>query len=48
VERLKRAGHQVHVWTVNEPEDVDLCVELGIDAIITNRPRAVLRRLNRG
>ncbi|MFJ5968440.1 glycerophosphodiester phosphodiesterase [Streptomyces sp. NPDC093060] len=47
VERLKRAGHQVHVWTVNEPEDVDLCVELGIDAIITNRPRAVLRRLGR-
>ncbi|MEV0175046.1 glycerophosphodiester phosphodiesterase [Streptomyces sp. NPDC050803] len=45
VERLKRAGHQVHVWTVNEPEDVDLCVELGIDAIITNRPRAVLNQL---
>ncbi|MCX4763348.1 glycerophosphodiester phosphodiesterase [Streptomyces sp. NBC_01275] len=47
VERLKRAGHQVHVWTVNEPEDVDLCVELGIDAIITNRPRAVLDQLGR-
>ncbi len=37
IERLKRAGHQVHVWTRNPPEDVDLCVELGIDAIITNR-----------
>ncbi|MBL1083338.1 glycerophosphodiester phosphodiesterase [Streptomyces actinomycinicus] len=48
VERLKRAGHQVHVWTVNEPEDVDLCVEMGIDAIITNRPHAVLRQLGRG
>ncbi|EGX55557.1 glycerophosphoryl diester phosphodiesterase [Streptomyces zinciresistens K42] len=47
MERLKRAGHQVHVWTVNEPEDVDLCVELGVDAIITNRPRAVLRQLGR-
>lgn len=47
VERLKRAGHQVHVWTVNEPEDVDLCVDLGIDAIITNRPHAVLRQLGR-
>ncbi|MET8981556.1 glycerophosphodiester phosphodiesterase [Streptomyces sp. NPDC004539] len=45
VERLKRAGHQVHVWTVNEPEDVDLCVGLGVDAIITNRPKAVLRHL---
>ncbi|MHB9860324.1 glycerophosphodiester phosphodiesterase [Streptomyces sp. YIM S03343] len=48
VERLKEAGHQVHVWTVNDPEDVDLCVELGIDAIITNRPRTVLERLGRG
>ncbi|QNT94270.1 glycerophosphodiester phosphodiesterase [Streptomyces griseofuscus] len=47
VERLKRAGHQVHVWTVNEPEDVDLCLELGVDAIITNRPRAVLDQLGR-
>jgi glycerophosphoryl diester phosphodiesterase len=47
IERLKQAGHQVHVWTVNEPEDVDLCVELGVDAIITNRPRAVLHQLGR-
>ncbi|MFD5130617.1 glycerophosphodiester phosphodiesterase [Streptomyces olindensis] len=47
VERLKRAGHQVHVWTVNEPEDVELCVGLGVDAIITNRPRAVLDQLGR-
>ncbi|MGW1809949.1 glycerophosphodiester phosphodiesterase [Streptomyces sp. NPDC002078] len=47
VERLQRAGHRVHVWTVNEPEDVDLCVELGIDAVITNRPHAVLRQLGR-
>ncbi|MEV5437318.1 glycerophosphodiester phosphodiesterase [Streptomyces sp. NPDC052682] len=47
VERWKRAGHQVHVWTVNEPEDVDLCVRLGVDAIITNRPRAVLDQLGR-
>ncbi|MEU3858087.1 glycerophosphodiester phosphodiesterase [Streptomyces sp. NPDC028722] len=47
VERLKRAGHQIHVWTVNEPADVDLCAGLGVDAIITNRPRAVLRQLGR-
>jgi glycerophosphoryl diester phosphodiesterase len=47
IERLKQSGHQVHVWTVNEPEDVDLCLSLGVDAIITNRPRAVLDRLGR-
>ncbi|MCF1644323.1 glycerophosphodiester phosphodiesterase [Streptomyces indiaensis] len=47
IARLKQAGHQVHVWTVNEPGDVEHCVELGVDAIITNRPRAVLDQLGR-
>ncbi|MFI1969850.1 glycerophosphodiester phosphodiesterase [Streptomyces cinnamoneus] len=47
VARLRRAGHQVHVWTVNEPEDVELCVRLGVDAVITNRPKAVLTQLGR-
>ncbi|MFD1661308.1 glycerophosphodiester phosphodiesterase [Streptomyces caeni] len=47
ITRLKQAGRQVHVWTVNDPEDVRLCAELGVDAIITNRPRAVLSQLGR-
>ncbi|WP_344004411.1 glycerophosphodiester phosphodiesterase [Streptomyces thermocarboxydovorans] len=47
IERLKQNGHQVHVWTVNDPRDVDLCLGLGVDAIITNRPRAVLDQLGR-
>ncbi|WP_328720640.1 glycerophosphodiester phosphodiesterase [Streptomyces sp. NBC_00247] len=47
IRRLRRAGHQVHVWTVNEPEDVALCAELGIEAIITNRPKRVLSQLGR-
>ncbi|GGO86471.1 glycerophosphodiester phosphodiesterase family protein [Wenjunlia tyrosinilytica] len=48
VARLHREGHRVHVWTVNEPGDVELCVRLGVDAIITNRPKEVLRQLGRG
>ncbi|KNB49037.1 glycerophosphodiester phosphodiesterase [Streptomyces caatingaensis] len=47
VARLHRAGHRVHVWTVDAPEDVELCLRLGVDAIITNRPRAVLTQLGR-
>ncbi|MEE1840338.1 glycerophosphodiester phosphodiesterase [Streptomyces sp. JV190] len=47
IERLHRAGHRVHVWTVNEPEDVELCVDLGVEAIITNRPKQVLSQLGR-
>ena len=47
IERLHRAGHRVHVWTVNEPEDVELCAHLGVEAIITNRPKRVLSQLGR-
>ncbi|MFV2120685.1 glycerophosphodiester phosphodiesterase [Streptomyces sp. Act-28] len=47
VERLREAGIPVHVWTVDAPEDVELCVRLGVDAIITNRPRQVLSQLGR-
>jgi glycerophosphoryl diester phosphodiesterase len=35
----------VHVWTVDRPEDVELCLRLGVDAIITNRPRQVREQL---
>ncbi len=48
VHRVHRAGGRVHVWTVDEPADVALCLDLGVDAIITNRPDDVLARLGRG
>nr|WP_323378172.1 glycerophosphodiester phosphodiesterase [Streptomyces smaragdinus] len=47
VERVRRAGHPVHVWTVDDPADVELCARLGVEAIITNRPRQVLAQLGR-
>ncbi|MER5861960.1 glycerophosphodiester phosphodiesterase [Kitasatospora sp. NPDC002040] len=47
VRALRRAGHPVHVWTVDEAADVELCLELGVEAIITNRPHAVLAQLGR-
>ncbi|MET9426304.1 MULTISPECIES: glycerophosphodiester phosphodiesterase [unclassified Streptomyces] len=47
ISRLHRAGNRVHVWTVDEPQDVELCVALGVEAIITNRPKQVLSQLGR-
>ena len=47
VERVHARGGKVHVWVVDEPADIDLCVKLGVDAIITNRPAQVLARLGR-
>ena len=43
VEAAHRRGAQVHVWTVDRAEDVALCRELGVDAVITNQPAAVRR-----
>lgn len=42
VERQQARGHQVYAWTVDRPEDMQLCLDLGVTAIISNRPRAVL------
>jgi glycerophosphoryl diester phosphodiesterase len=39
--RMQRRGRQVLVWTVNSAADVDLCCRAGVDAVITDRPRAV-------
>ena len=45
VERLHNAGNRVYCWTVDREEDVALVKHLGIDAIITNKPREVRQHL---
>ncbi len=45
VTRAHEAGLEVHVWTVNEPADIDYCVEIGVDAITSDHPDRVLARL---
>ncbi|MFB6693424.1 glycerophosphodiester phosphodiesterase [Streptomyces virginiae] len=46
VARLRAKGLRVRVWTVDEPEDVELCLRLGVDTLITNRPREVRAQLD--
>lgn len=39
--RLRAArsdGHELHVWTVNDPADMHYFIDLGVDNIITDRP----------
>jgi len=48
LERAHAAGNRVYCWTVDEPADVELVSRLGIDAIITNRPREVRSQLGYG
>jgi glycerophosphoryl diester phosphodiesterase len=47
VARAHRAGAEVHVWVVNEPADVQFVLDLGVDAVITDRPASLLDHLGR-
>jgi glycerophosphoryl diester phosphodiesterase len=45
VRRMQDAGARLHVWVVNEPADIDRCLDLGVEALITDRPGRTLRYL---
>lgn len=47
VARAHERGNRVFVWTVDDPADVQMCVQLGVDAIITNRPASTLAIVDR-
>jgi glycerophosphoryl diester phosphodiesterase len=41
-EKLAVSGRELHVWTVNTEAQLDLCLSLGVSAVITDRPRDML------
>lgn len=50
IRRAHRAGLHVHVWTVDEAEDIERLVAAGVDGLMTDRTdtlRTVLQRLGR-
>ncbi|QYJ03480.1 hypothetical protein KUV85_14255 [Nocardioides panacisoli] len=46
VERMAR-HRDVHVWTVNNEEDLQRCLDLGVKAVITDRPGHLVDLLDR-
>lgn len=46
VARAHARGDLVATWTVNDPADVDFVCDLGVDTIITDRPREVVGQLD--
>ena len=43
--RVHDHGNRVHCFTVDEREDIELMLELGVDVIISNNPARVRRVL---
>ena len=46
--RVKETGRKLNVWTVDDPSDIKLCQQLGVDILITNRPGFARELLRNG
>ncbi|MEJ7775099.1 MAG: glycerophosphodiester phosphodiesterase family protein, partial [Nocardioidaceae bacterium] len=44
---LAHSRHEMHVWTVNTAEDLRVCLQLGVTAVITDRPAYIREQLAR-
>ena len=38
IDAVHRAGAHIHLWTVNEADDMERFIAMGVDGIITDRP----------
>lgn len=47
VRDLHRAGAHIHIWTVNDPADMERLLDWGVDGLVTDRPDRLAALLHR-
>ena len=47
IARIREGGTDVHVWTVNSAADLRRCTDLGVAAVITDKPAQIRAELDR-
>ena len=45
VANAHRRGLQIHAWTINDPDEMQMLIEMGVDGIMTDRPDILLNLL---
>ena len=46
IDAVHRAGAHIHLWTVNEPDDMRRFIDMGVDGIVTDRPDLLNQVMN--
>ena len=47
VKLAKQQNIAVQVWTINDPDEMQYLIDLGVDGIMTDRPDILINLLNR-
>ena len=47
IDRAHRRGLQVHVWTIDDPQEMERLLDLGVDGIMTDQPEVLKSLLER-
>jgi glycerophosphoryl diester phosphodiesterase len=47
VANVHRRGLQIHAWTINDPNEMQMLIDMGVDGIMTDRPDILLEILGR-
>jgi len=45
VNKIKKVGKDIHVWTVNDEKDMGYFIDLGVDNIITDKPLILIKEI---